>query len=265
PVQHDRAELRRHLSNLTEGIAVLTMPLCVGLALVAPEFVHVALGDAWRAAVVPLRLLALYAAFRCIVTLLPTVLLFTGHAKRNMQYSLAAVVVLPATFLVGSRWGLAGVALGWITVYPLFITATYVRYALGVLELSWTGYGRALWPAASATGVMTVVVLAVRAALPGSMGPVGRLAALVLAGAATYAGVVAALHGRRLLGVFRWLGRGPAHRPAPFPQTAGGESRRRPPRMGAGRGDRRPARVRRGRPGAARRSAAGRGGIRSVR
>ena len=204
-VQHDPSTLRRYVSSLTEGLAIVTLPACVGLALVADEFVLSVLGEPWRETIMPLRLLALYAAFRSIVALTPHILMFTGHAKRSMQFSLLAAVVLPGVFYIGSHWGTTGVALGWITVYPPLFGACFVRSALRVIGMSWRSYVRALWPAASATGAMTVAVVGLRAALPATWAPQLHLAALGIAGATAYAAVLYLAHGERLRAVLALL------------------------------------------------------------
>src|SRR5207302_11184522 len=89
-VQHDRVALQRYLRNLTEGLALITFPAAVGIALVADEFVTAVLGEQWHAAIAPLRLLALSAALRSISPLLPQIIVSTGHTRRNMQFTILA-------------------------------------------------------------------------------------------------------------------------------------------------------------------------------
>ena len=66
-VQRDRPALQRYLQRLTEALAFITWPACIGLALVADEFIRVVLGPTWVAAIVPLKQLqelsALSSAF----------------------------------------------------------------------------------------------------------------------------------------------------------------------------------------------------------
>jgi Membrane protein involved in the export of O-antigen and teichoic acid len=82
-VQHDPAALRRYLLRLTEVITLATFPVAAGLALLGDEFVLLFLGEAWRPAIEPLRLLALAAIFRSVVPVLNQVLVATGHSKRD--------------------------------------------------------------------------------------------------------------------------------------------------------------------------------------
>src|SRR5207249_9080683 len=54
-VQTDRAAIRRYLLGITEGIALITFPISLGLALVARDFVLVVLGSKWQASIAPLQ------------------------------------------------------------------------------------------------------------------------------------------------------------------------------------------------------------------
>ena len=68
-VQNDLPALRRYLLNLTEGVALITLPLSIGLSLVAPEFLSlVFLGAKWQAAAWPLRILSLRRLSLCSTT-----------------------------------------------------------------------------------------------------------------------------------------------------------------------------------------------------
>ncbi|MFI5235869.1 MAG: oligosaccharide flippase family protein, partial [Gemmatimonadales bacterium] len=186
-VQHDPAALRRYLRNLTEGIAFLTFPAAVGLALVADEFVLLVLGEHWRAAILPLRLLALSSALRSVSSLLPNVAVAMGHTRRNMQLTIVAALVLPFLFYIGTRWGTAGVAAAWVVGHPLFVMPWFLFYALHLIRLPLAHYLTALGPAATGTALMALTVLAARAATPEPWPLPVALAVHVLAGAAAYA------------------------------------------------------------------------------
>jgi PST family polysaccharide transporter len=192
----------RYLLGLTEGLAFITFPASIGLALVADEFVRVLLGPQWEAAIVPLRLLTLYAGLRSIMTLPPQLLTMTGHARLTMWYSIVAALILPLLFLAGTTWGTTGVAVAWIVGYPLVALPTFLRQALRVVGLPARAYLRALWPALSATLIMAAAVLAVRATTATT--GVVSLALHVGTGAVTYAGAILLLH-RDRVGRFREL------------------------------------------------------------
>ncbi len=188
-VQDDKPHLRRYLLGITEGLALLTFPVSLGMALVADQFVLVVLGPKWAAAIIPLRLLAIYAALRSITTIFPNMLYAMRHSRFVLWSAIAAAVVFPAAFYYSSRWGTAGIAATWILLYPL-ITAPYVWRTFSATELPLGTYLRAMLPALRASVVMVIMVLGARALTPSSWPMLLRFAISVLTGGLSYFGVL---------------------------------------------------------------------------
>lgn len=197
-VQDDLAELRRYVKGLSQGLAVITFPLAIGLALTANHFVLVLLGAKWHDAILPLQLLSLYAAFRSLTTLFPQILISIGHARRAMWISIVLAAVLPVAFYAGTRWGTAGVAFAWMVAYPLLVLPLLVMHTLRLIGLSGREYLGALRPAISAVLVMSVAVLVTSWGLPRSWGDIPSLVAEVGVGAAAYLGTLALFHSASL-------------------------------------------------------------------
>jgi PST family polysaccharide transporter len=196
-VRDDPAALRRYFLSVSEALAFVALPLSVGLALTADHFVLVVLGERWRLAIAPLALLGVYAGYRSLATLLSPILVATGHARRNMQFTIVAALVLPVLFYLGTRWGAAGVAGAWIVGFPL-VSAPVYRLVFRTLHVSGGTYLRALWPGLSSSLVMAIAVVALRLLLPASVSLPPRLAAEVAVGAATYAAAAWVLHRERI-------------------------------------------------------------------
>ena len=197
-VQRDPPALQRYLRNLTEGLAFVTFPACVGIALVADLFVPVVLGEHWRPAVVPLRLLALSAALRSVSPLLSQILISTGNTKQNMRLAMACALVLPAMFYVGAHWGTGGVAAAWLVGHPAVVMPLFLVAALRLTGMRLSAYLRSLSPAASASLLMAGGVLGMRLATPSSSPAGVRLALQVLTGIVTYAAILYWGHRPRL-------------------------------------------------------------------
>lgn len=185
-VQHDAAAVGRYMLGITEGVAMLSFPASAGLALVADLFVEVVLGAHWRAAVVPLRLLAVSAAIRSLDPLLAQVLVATGHAEQNARSMILAAVTLPIAFLVGSLGGVAGVAIVWLVGHPLIVMTRQVRKTIAVAEVTLSDYLRALRPAATSTLIMAAAVGGTRLLVHNRLSAAASLALLVAIGAAIY-------------------------------------------------------------------------------
>ncbi len=196
-VQTDPAALRRYLLRITEGIALITFPVSLGLALVARGFVLAVLGPKWEGTVAPLQILAAYAAFRSITPLLAQVLHSIRDTRFPMWTMVAAALVMPTSFYFsGQRWGTVGLAVAWVLVDPPLAVLLYWR-VFSKIELSPKAYLEALWPALSGTTLMAAAVLAVGVLSPSEWTPGLRLAAQIGGGVLTYGLACVVLHRER--------------------------------------------------------------------
>jgi teichuronic acid exporter len=193
-VQDEHAALRRYLRVLTEAIGIATFPATFGLALVAHEFVPLALGEKWDGAIVPLQLLAFYASFRVIVTLLPQVLNVVGETRFGMRNAIATAIIMPTAFYIGSRWGTTGIAAAWIITYPVVVIPLYWR-TLSKIGLGVREYMEGVVPPLNGSIAMAVAVEAVKWSLPHRWPLMPSLILEVAAGATAYVVV--------MLGVYR--------------------------------------------------------------
>jgi O-antigen/teichoic acid export membrane protein len=197
-VQNDLEEMRRYLLLLTEGLALLTFPMCIGLALTARDIVRVALGPQWTIAILPLQLLAILATIRSVQPLIPQVLATMGEARTNMRNALLTLLILPGAFFLATRWGIAGVASAWLILGPLTLSPLMVR-AFRLIKLPPGSYFGSLWPATSSCLVMACAVITVDRAFLGSAPLHVSLITKILIGAASYVIALFVIHRKRLL------------------------------------------------------------------
>jgi PST family polysaccharide transporter len=195
-VQHDLAELRRYVLRLTEVLSYVTVPASVGIALLADLIVPVVLGPKWIGVIGPLRLLGIFVAFRSLNTILPKVLTSIGDTSFVMWTTLAAAVIMPASFFVGSKWGTNGIAAAWVVMYPVITIPVYWRmfHRIGMTP---SEYISIVLPAVNASLLMTAAVLFSRWMTSTLSSPV-RLAILVVVGALTYGAALLVFYRQRV-------------------------------------------------------------------
>jgi O-antigen/teichoic acid export membrane protein len=197
-VSHDAKALRRYFLLFTEGFANLIVPASLGLALVAPEFVVLAFGAKWSAAILPLQLLCWHLPMHVLAVPLGPVLHVKGDAKYPMHWALSALAVLPPAFyFAGARWGTTGIAAVWVMMYPVVLLPLYVR-VLRTLEIRATEYLACLRPTLASAAVMAAVVLLIRALLPAHWPLALQFSIEVASGAAAYVVAGLVLQRRRL-------------------------------------------------------------------
>jgi lipopolysaccharide exporter len=119
-MESERERVMEHWFVLMRTLALVCFPALSALAVCADDFVRVAYGSQWTAAVMPLRLLCAVGVLR---TLTPVTLALTaaqGRMAVNVKYAAANVVLLPLGFVVGCKLdGLVGVGLAWMIVFPV--------------------------------------------------------------------------------------------------------------------------------------------------
>lgn len=199
-------EVRRMFLVMVRGVALVIFPLALGLALVADPLVVTLLGAKWAAATAPLQLLALAFILRSLATLEPVVLMSRRetHVDRNMMALFA--VVAPVAFIIGARWGTTGVACAWLLLMPALSLPLQARWVWRRIDVTWNDWLRAVWPAASSAGGMTLAVVGVR--LSGWFpAPWPLITAEVFAGGATYVALLWLFHRAAVDGIVRLVRR----------------------------------------------------------
>jgi O-antigen/teichoic acid export membrane protein len=192
-VRTDTVEMRRYYLMMVRGVALVAFPVAVGLALVSRELVDAVFGQRWEGAVVSLQLLALFFGVRAIATLAPVVMIASGKPQVDRNYSLTFLLILPPLFLLGSRWGIAGVAVTWLLAYPLLFAWLGQRWVLRRLEISVRDFFSEMWPAIASVVLMAAVVTVTGRILGDGWPALARLFALSAVGAVTYIALVRAL------------------------------------------------------------------------
>lgn len=189
--QEDRELLGRAYLKVAGYVTLIALGLCVGLALVGPEFVQLVYGAKWIPSVRPLQILAVSAAVYSIGQVAAPVLLALGRPGLQLRIGLVSTVVLIVAALVGVRWGTVGVAIAVLLAASVGCAVAQVTVC-GELRIGTRSYARALAPPICATATMVVGLWAWRMVGIGMLG-MGALAWMVLAialGAALFLGTL---------------------------------------------------------------------------
>ena len=175
------------LAVLTGLIGLFGLPALTGLILVAPDAFPVVFGERWLPAVLPFQLLGGAGLVMLFSHSLPPLLNALGRPDLNLKYTALATVLFPICFiLAGMSFGLLGICLVWLLVYPVlafgFIHVTRHLTGVGVPALV-----RSQTPAILAVAGMVAVVLLVRWGLADWQRSDLRLMLACAAGAVSYA------------------------------------------------------------------------------
>jgi O-antigen/teichoic acid export membrane protein len=170
-------------------VMLVALPAYAGLAVVAPVLVPVLLGEKWSGIVPLLPILSGAMAMLTLQILFSPATNARGYPGIALKVTMLGSVAMPVAFLIGSQWGVAGFAWGWVGGMAV-LTAATVRLSAPVLALRLGGLASAVAPPLAAALAMATGVALMLRALP----PVMDVLALGLAVPLGVALYLAALH-----------------------------------------------------------------------
>jgi len=127
--QSDKHYLGQALRVGTEATAALTLPLCAWGLVLGPELIPLLLGPGWEEAILPFQILSLGVYFRAGYRLSASIIWATGHVftLSASQGVYGALVIVGA--IIGSNWGIPGVALATLIALFAFYALLYLLTA----------------------------------------------------------------------------------------------------------------------------------------
>lgn len=206
-IQDDFGQMSRAYSRSVAGVAFIVFPICATVAAVADPLVGAMLGPQWAQTVSILSIIAVTSAIQGVAGTTGSLYLASGRADLLLRWQLFSSIALITAYSVGARWGLVGVAWGYLIgtvvltplafAIPLRLIDARVRDALG--------------------GTMAVAVAAVAGALAANLvvrgmasrdvGDALQLAAGVAVSVGIYAGMIVLFRPTVLDDVMRLLRR----------------------------------------------------------
>jgi PST family polysaccharide transporter len=156
-IQGEDARLRRGYTRTVSYLSLIIFPLLFGLMVLAPEFVRVVYGPKWTPAILPLRVMCVLGMLKGVGTTVGSILKAKGRPDVELKYSILFLSGMVAAVLLGSRYGIAGVALA-ITVLALLAFPVIQLVTNRMIGLSSREYLGSLLPAFVSSALMSVVI-----------------------------------------------------------------------------------------------------------
>jgi PST family polysaccharide transporter len=167
-------------------LSVVTLPMMLGMAVVAPDIVLVFLGEKWQDVTQTLQVLSIVAAVLTLSGLLPQAMNAVGRADVSIWINLISLVTFGIGFYFGAQWqGINGILIVWLVLAPLRYIAN-VAISCSLLGIRVAEYTRK--HAGSFVSTLTMLPLVMIVAEAVDAWPAAyRLFLLVIIGASAYA------------------------------------------------------------------------------
>lgn len=178
-------QVKDYLLKASRLLGIAAIPVFFGMSCTAPLLVDVLLGEKWRPAAPLLQVLALVMPFRLLSNVFPPLLWGTGQPKVSATNFALAATFMVFAFLLGSQWGVLGLAYAWMLMYPVVFLMTAFR-SCRAIDLALSRYVAQLLCPILAGAAMYLCVLAVTPLVSQVFGPAGQLLQVAVAGAVVY-------------------------------------------------------------------------------
>lgn len=113
-IQGDTERVKRAYLRATRAIGLITIPMMVGLFVVADSFVLATFGPKWTAVIPVLRVLSLVGITQPIGSTVGWLYLSQGRADWQFKWGVGSGLFRLSTFAIGVNWGVMGVAFAYL-------------------------------------------------------------------------------------------------------------------------------------------------------
>jgi O-antigen/teichoic acid export membrane protein len=184
-VQKETAVLGNYYLKISKYLAAVSLPIQVGLVLVAADLIPLVLSSTWELTIIPFQIFCLEGVIVNLTLTSSPLLVARGRPEVLLRASIISLTGLTLAAAVGAPFGLVGVAVARLIIMgPLRMTI----FLPGLRELGMPSKVFVLnaLPPVAATAVMAAVVLLVQHSLAPPLGHSARLILAVVAGSVSY-------------------------------------------------------------------------------
>ncbi len=200
-LQSTPEKLKQHFSRFVLAITSLIFPLLLGAAVVAEDLVGLVLGAKWLPMARPLQILCIVGLMRSYTDNIPFILLAAGKPMQVLRVRLVYLAVMPlAFFVLASTYGIAGIYLTWLLVFPTcsIVLVLALHEEIGITP--WDYVSNLAGPALSSL-FMAACVYVAAAPLREQLSAATLVACQVAIGMASYGGFYWLVFRRDAMGV----------------------------------------------------------------
>jgi PST family polysaccharide transporter len=188
-IQHDPERTRRAFYHITQYTSLISFPLFIGAALVAPELVVVVFGPQWAQSIPVMQVLAFIGILHSIFYFNNSVVIAAGKPAWRLVMSLINAISNVLGFTLAVHWGIVAVAAAYV-IRGYFVSPVEVWMLRKVIHIDLKIYmGQYLGPALGSL-IMAMAVVLLRYFFGPLLSLPAQLVLYVLSGSLVYLTVI---------------------------------------------------------------------------
>lgn len=151
-IQNDADRFRDGILRSGRLLALTFMPMGFGVAAVAPELVRVLYGRQWLPMIPILEVISIAAALGAAASISSAIFNATNRIELSFKLFFVSTLLTIAFMLLGSRWGLMGIA--WSRLALAALALIVFRISLGLVNMHTRHLWQIVGPPCIAAGLM---------------------------------------------------------------------------------------------------------------
>ncbi len=126
-VKSSKEEISYYFLKVVRISSFFTLPIFLGISVISPQLINVVLGSKWSLAILPMQVLCFIMPLRVVANLLPIVLKGIGSPGISIGNTFFSMSVMVVSFIIAGNWGILGVCMVWLCVYPIIFIVVMMR------------------------------------------------------------------------------------------------------------------------------------------
>ena len=156
-IQEDNERFRLAYTRSSMLIGLITFPVLAGMGVVADPMIRAILGTKWLGAIRVFQILAPVGLAQSIYTTVGQIYMAKSRTDLLFRWGVVQTCVLVASFLIGIRWGVLGVAAAYCIAFLCITMPPIMVIAFRLIGLKTSKFVGALMPQLTITGGMTLI------------------------------------------------------------------------------------------------------------
>ena len=205
-VQQDDSAIRKMYCRMVSMLTLLNFPFMSLLLVLAPYLIRVFYGEKWTEAILPLQILCLGGAILNVAGTWIAVYQAKGRADIGLKQGLITAVLLTILVVVGSRFGMVGVAVA-TTLYAWLFVPIFQVWINRLISLRHVDFLQSVAPAAVGSAIAAFAAFSVQKVVTDVWHSPDLVTLILgaLSGAVSYMGYLWLFHRKNLLELLRFV------------------------------------------------------------
>ena len=186
-IQNDKAEMSRYYYKIVYIISVFSFPVLLGMLAISEEIVVLVLSPKWLPSLFSFRVFCVLGILQSYTGILLVILKARGNTKVVFKYSVYSAIFLPVGFFIFSKYGISGVSLSWLIVFPPLFGYLLCKVSAEIGVTFFETFKK-VTPALTGSLLMLTVIIAMKATILKKTISFGSLTGYVVIGVLVYIG-----------------------------------------------------------------------------